>query len=522
MAQAASRPRRSLLGGLLAYQRQAPAGTSDGLQGIWLPAKRGGVVVTHESALQLSACFACIRVISADIAKLPWHVFAEQGGSKIKLARSRIGYLLNTRPNPDTGAFAFRETLLAWALAYGAGYAYIERDPMRQPLALWQTSPDRVSKKRDENGRLYFEISNGTKVPGIVDQADMFEVHGLGFDGLTGYSTIALAAQSIGFGLAAEQHGSAFYGNNAVLGMVLQHPSRLSDEAYKRLKESLDERKGGGAFKPFITEEGMTVQVPATKQVDAQYIETRKAQVEEICRWFRVPLQKVMNQDNAHYSSVEQMNISYVTDTLGEWIKRLEEEADYKLITARAQASYTKINTRAIMRGDSVAQAQWYREMRNVGAYSVDEIREFEDMDPVPGGDKRVMQANMTTLDRIGEESVKPAPPPADGREVANALLRSTVDKLMRWDIEAWGKVRGSVADFDAWLAHHEKGHAVRVARELASISDALMLGFRADVDAESLALRYAHARRVMLETLHSGEAVDMTDEIVATLRDAL
>ena len=202
--------------------------------------------------------------------------------------------------------------------------------------------------------------------------------------------------------------------------MVLEHPGVLSDQAYQRLKSSLEERKGAGAFKPWIAEEGMKVNIPGTKQVDAQYIETRQAQIEEICRWFRVPPQKVMNLKDAHYNNVENMNIAYATDTLGEWAKRLEEEADYKLISARSQASYTKLNLRALMRGDSTAQGQWYREMRNIGVYSVDEIREFEDLDPVPGGDKRVTQVNMTTLDKIGEEpEPKPVTAPQDSELVA-------------------------------------------------------------------------------------------------------
>lgn len=469
--------RLGLVGSLFAARRSAPDREPGRASSIWLPAKRGGVVVTHESALQLSACFACIRVISADIAKLPWHVFAEQNGARVKLGRSPIGYLLSTRPNPTTGAFAWRETMIAWALAWGNAYAEIERDATGRPVALWQIAPDRVAKRWDTDGGIYYEISNAHKDPTRIESRDMFDLHGFGFDGLEGYSTIALAAQSIGFGIAAEQHGSAFYGNNAVLGMVLEHPGKVSELAYTRLKESLDERKGGGAFKPFIAEEGMKVSVPATKQVDAQYVETRKMQVEEICRWFRVPLQKVMNQDHAHYSSVEQMNISYVTDTLGEWIKRLEEEADYKLISARSQASYTKINTRAIMRGDSAAQAQWYREMRNIGVYSVNEIRELEDMDPVPGGEKRVLQVNMTTLEKIGEE-------PEAAQAVEPAVL-AVASRLI-------ARVAKCGGDVDDHLAR-DRASTVRTLRD---ITPSLCLAYGTEVDAERLADFFEYAAR--------------------------
>jgi len=349
----------------------------------------------------------------------------------------------------------------------------------------------------------------------------MFDLHGLGFDGLVGYSTIALAAQSIGFGMAAEQHGAAFYGNNAVLGMVLEHPMALSDAAYQRLKDSLEQRKGAGAFQPFIDEEGMKVNIPTTKQVDAQYVETRQAQVEEICRWFRVPPQKVMNLKDAHYNNVEQMNIAYVTDTLGEWIKRLEEEADYKLISVRSQASYTKINTRAIMRGDSAAQAQWYREMRNIGVYSVDEIRELEDMDPVPGGEKRVTQVNMTTLEKIGEEP-EPAAQTPGAREVADTALEAAVRKLVNWDADALAKTRAPITDFEKWSDHYQALNGGRLRRELAALCPVLSVAYRTDADAEVLAMLYEDGRRLLIERMLSGEQVDMVREITDSLRNAL
>lgn len=404
----------------------------------YFPKKRGGVVVTHEKALELATCFGCCRAISEDIAKLPWNVYAVNNNQRERLDGSRLHLLLDTRPNPNMTAFTFRETLMMWALTWGNGYAEIERDMIGRPIALWPIAPDRVQPRRDTNGTVYYEINNQHQGQTILEQRDMFHVHGIGWDGLEGYSTIALAAQTLGFALAAEEHGSNFFGNNTTIGLALKTDMALGDQAYQRLKEELEGKTGSAnAFQGMILEQGLDFAYPNMNMVDAQYVETRRATVEEICRWFRVPPHKVAELSRAHFANVENLNIDYATDTLMPWARRLEEEADWKLITSRARPEYTKIALGEMMRGDSESRAKWYREMSQIGVFSINEIRAMEDMDPIgPEGDEHFLQIQYTTLKNIVEqansedqdEEEVPIVEPAV-RAISARLLKSQVNK---------------------------------------------------------------------------------------------
>jgi hypothetical protein len=290
---------------------------------------------------------------------------------------------------------------------------------------------------------------------------------------------------------------------------------RLSDQAYSRLKDSLDKRKGAGAFDPFVAEEGMKVSIPMTKQVDSQYVETRQQQVEEICRWMRVPPQKVMNLKDAHYNNVEHMNISYATDTLGEWAKRLEEEADYKLISNRSQASYTKLNLRAIMRGDSQAQAAWYESMLRNGVYSINEVRELEDIDPIPDGDKHMVQAQMTPLDLIGVEPVvEPAEEPDPMAPAVENVVRRFVNAAVRRAEPV--KAKG---DFSAWAHDHAQKSKAQIKLALTDLAPSMMIAYRKEPDVDAMTDLLALQMETYLNEWLNGAEHDPAPEIADGLR---
>lgn len=374
--------------------------------------RHAGIVITHDKALELAACFACVRAISEDIAKLPFNVYGRRGNKRIRLDRSTISYLLNTRPNPTMGAFTFRETMTQWALTWGNGYAEIERDMANRPIALWPIEPHRVEVD-EVDGRLVYKIMNQSGAQSILDQDNVFHLKGMG-DGIVGYSLIGLAAESIGFGIAAEQYGSGFFGNNTTPGMAVKVPTKLSEPAYNRLKEELEKRKGSkNAFSGLILEEGLDFARPNMSQTDAQYIESMRLVSEQMCRWFRVPPHKIQDLTRAHFNNVESENTNYAVDTLTPWAIRWEQEADYKLISNRALADYTKMSIQALMRGDSAGRATFYKEMFNMGAFSPNMILELEDMDPIGDeGDEHYIQSNMTTLKKIVTQPVDPASPP--------------------------------------------------------------------------------------------------------------
>ncbi len=384
--------------------------------------KRAGTLVSHQTALQVAAVFSCVRYIAETIATLPWNVLIRQpDGRKEMTPNNPLWRLLHTRPNPEMSPFAWKETMTAWALTWGNGYAEIERDNAMRPAALWPITPDRVTPKRDrDSGRLFYEVNNGSGAANtILQPADMFHLHGLGFDGITGYSVVNLASRSMGTGLAADEFINSFYGNNTVIGGVLEHPDGVSDKAYKRLQESWEKRHKGGkqAFKPAILEEGMKWQSIGMPLKDAEFLATRRFNVAEICRWFRVPPHKIMDLDRATFNNIEHLAIEAVTDALMPWIIRLEEEANFKLVGDRNQGRiFTKFNASGLLRGDTKTRGEFYQLMHRIGALSPNEIRALEDLNPIgPEGDVHVTQSQYIPLDQLGQQQA-PALPPAGGQ----------------------------------------------------------------------------------------------------------
>lgn len=485
---------------------------------VWL-GKHASVPITHETALKLSTCFACVRVIAEDVAKLPWHVFGKSGNKRTRLDGSQIQRILNTRPNPEMGAFTFRETLMGWALTYGNGYAEIERDMAGRPVALWPLSPDRVEAARS-NGRIVYEVSNGIGEKTILEQSDVFHVHGIGFDGLTGYSMVSQAAEALGLSIAAEEHGASFYGNNTTPGLSLKTSNALSDEAYERLKKDIKEKTGSRkAYKPMILEEGLDFANPQMSQVDAQYVETRRLQIEEVCRWWRVPPHKVSELSRAHFANVENLNIDYATDTLMPWIKRLEEEADFKLISSRSQAAYTKIAIQGLMRGDSAARSAFYREMFNIGSLSINDVRAMEDLDPIgPEGDEYFMQSAMTTVKRIVE-------PPQNPAQIMEPTAIKYVARFFSDDLrdanDAKERFKKDRRGFLDWMTNYYTKAASRMDKALNDITDSLASAYQHEIDHAALLSAYAEASAAQVLNLYDGKEVDhdaVTDAFLKVL----
>lgn len=467
--------------------------------------KHGGIVVTYENALHLSACFACVRVIAEDVAKLPWNVYSRQGEKRIRMDGSNLQRILNSRPNPEMGSFAFRETMMSWVLTWGNAYAEIERDLANRPIALWPISPDRVDPKR-VNGRIIYEVSNQTGDPTYLEQSDIYHIHGIGFDGLVGYSMIGLAAESIGFGMAAEQYGAGFYGNNTHPGLALKLPTAISDPALKRLQEQINKRKGSkNAFEGMILEEGLDFAKPNMSQVDAEYVETRRQIIEEICRWWRVPPHKVQELARAHFANVENLNINYATDTLMPWIKRLEEEADYKLISNRSQSSYTRIAIQALMRGDSDARSKYYKEMFNMGAFSQNKILELEDMDPIgPEGDEHYIQVNMTTLKNIVKQAENPNP-----QEVVTPAVENLAARFLDEDLRnaKGAKERYSKTEFCEWIDIKNQKLKNKRLKAINDLRPTLAAALRRDIDPDVVLNIYSdYARKQIISYYDNGK----------------
>jgi len=485
---------------------------------LYVPMVKGGMWVDHETALSLATVFAAVRYISQSVASLPWELRQRRRDGGSDPAFSHIVYrLLHNRPNPYMSAFDWKVLMLARANLWGRAYAEIEHDIMNRPLALWPIAPDRVETKMDQDIGLYYEVTQKNSEKTIIYPENMFHLRGLG-DEKDGYSIIALAARSIGAGLAADEFSASFYENSAVSSGVLKHAKSLGDKAYDRLKKDFQEKHTGPrqAWRPLILEEGMEWETMTMPLKDAQFLESRKFNVLEIARWFGVKPHKVADLDRATFSNIEEQNIDDVQDTLIPWALRLEQEADYKLIGARNRSVfYSKINVKGLLRGDSKARAQFYKDLRNLGAINVNEIRAFEDMNPIgPDGDKYVMQGQYTTLEKIGKD---PEPNPfqievpeegEDEGETKAAWQHVFYDALERVYDRSQKRLEHAHKNIakdklDAWLEKARQDHAQYLVKALRPV----FIGY-----AKAIEIEDAGALEICLQNISDLETNDLAD----------
>jgi HK97 family phage portal protein len=382
-----------------------------------------GVPVTHDTALTSATLWACVSRISQDVSGLPWHAHRKDGDRRV--ADPAVEALLNRSANGEMGARSLRETIVSHAMTWGNGYAEIIRNGRGQAIEMWLITPDRVTPKRSAAGDLYYEVSPATGVAyggGALTEIparDMFHLRGLGWDGVRGYSVVWNAARSLGINLALDEMAASYFRNNAASPIAVEMPQRLGGEGVKRFLEEFKARFAGprNSGTPLLLDSGAKLHKIGIPANEAQFLESRNFQVEEICRWFGVPPHMVQHLLRATFSNIEHQSQDYVRAALLPWCRRLEEEADRKLLYGYS-ATYTRVALQGLLRGDTAARAAFYREMRAMGVLSVNEIRALEDMDPIgPEGDVRVMQAQYVPIENLG--AVTPGVPASAARVAA-------------------------------------------------------------------------------------------------------
>jgi HK97 family phage portal protein len=373
-----------------------------------------GVVITPDTAVTVPAVWACLRYLSQTVAVLPWNVMKEMDAGAIRAPRHPVHHLIHTRPNPEWSSFQFRESMVHWACRWGNGYAEIERDSVGRPLALWPIHPCRVEVCRDEStGRLVYEVTNDAQAKVEIPPEDMFHVRGFG-EGPVGVNVIEYAAQSIGWARAAQLFGAAFFGNGMNFGGIVSVEGGLKQEGKTAMEAELNQKYAGPrhAWRWHVSDRKTEIQPFSVEPNKGQFIETNQHLVEEICRWFGVPPHKVAHLLRSTFNNIEHQAIEVVQDSIMPWVKRLEDEADYKLFGAQNRNGYfTKMNLTALLRGDAKSRGEHYQMLRNSGAINADEIRMLEDMNPIgpsKGGDLYVMQGQYVRLDQVGEVLEQP------------------------------------------------------------------------------------------------------------------
>lgn len=391
----------------------------------FLPQRSAGVVVNEDTALTQSTVWACIRVISESLAGMPWLVGRRlPDGTIDPVQRDDFDWLLNYQPNPETQSFAFRETLWAWALAWGNGYAEIERDLLGNPVNLWQLHPSRVRPLRNASGRLLYEVQNDSEPPSYLLPRDVFHLMGPSPDALVGWSVIRMHARTIGLAIAQEQNAASFNENDSTPGGLLEHPGKLSETARQNLEQSWNRRHRGPNNRRTVAilEEGMKWSQTGLPPNEAQLVEQMQLTPAMVCRIFGVPPHKVAasipNASNM-YSNVEQNEIAFAKDTLRPWAERGESEADIKLFGRNNQARLvTFIDLSERERGDTSSQTQHVKEMLFSGVYTINMALKYLGKSGIgPIGDQRYIQSSMIPLEDAGKQQPSPANEPEDSTE---------------------------------------------------------------------------------------------------------
>ena len=388
--------------------------TSGSAYSFFMGGSTSGKRVNERSSMQMTAVYSCVRILSEAVAGLPLHFYKyTDNGGKEKATDHPLYFLLHDEPNPEMTSFVFRETLMTHLLLWGNAYSQIIRNGKGEVIALYPLMPDRMTVDRDEKGQLYYSYLTGNDdAPTMkgstvnLSPSDVLHIPGLGFDGLVGYSPIAMAKNAIGMAIACEEYGAKFFANGAQPSGVLEHPGTLKDPS--RVRESWQSTFGGShnANKVAVLEEGMKYTPISISPEQAQFLETRKFQINEIARIFRVPPHMVGDLEKSSFSNIEQQSLEFVKYTLDPWVSRWEQSMARSLLTPEEKKQYfVKFNVDGLLRGDYQSRMNGYAVGRQNGWMSANDIRELENLDRIPeelGGDLYLINGNMTKLADAG------------------------------------------------------------------------------------------------------------------------
>ena len=374
-----------------------------------------GKPVNEQTAMQMTAVYSCVRILSETLAGLPLHVYKyNDSGGKEKNLKHPLYKLLHDEPNPEMTSFAFRETLMSHLLLWGNAYAQIIRNARGEVISLYPLMPNKMTVDRDSSGRLFYMYQRGNEdVPSLgrehqvyLSPSDVLHIPGLGFDGLVGYSPIAMAKNAVGLAIATEEYGAKFFANGASPGGVLEHPGTIKDPA--KIKESWNVayQGSGNAHRVAVLEEGMKYQPIGISPEQAQFLETRKFQINEIARIFRVPPHMLADLEKSSFSNIEQQSLEFVKYTLDPWVVRWEQSLCRALLMESEKPNvFIRFNVDGLLRGDYVSRMSGYATARRNGWMSANDIRELENLDRIPaelGGDLYLINGAMTKLQDAG------------------------------------------------------------------------------------------------------------------------
>ena len=399
--------------------RDAPKNATAGSgYSFMLGSSASGKSVNERSAMQITAVYSCVRILSEAIASLPLHLYKYTDTGTAKATDHLLYLLLHDERQREMTSFVFRETLMTHLLLWGNAYAQIIRNGKGEVLALYPLMPDRMNVDRDESGEIVYEymvsqedapINSGSTVK--LSPSEVLHIPGLGFDGTIGYSPIAMAKNAIGLAIATEEYGSKFFANGATPSGILEFPGTVKEP--ERVRESWNKGFGGeNKHKVAILEQGMKYTPISISPNEAQFLETRKFQIDEIARIFRVPPHMIGDLEKSSFSNIEQQSLEFVKYTLDPWVVRWEQSIKRTLLLPDEKGTYfAKFNVDGLLRGDYQSRMNGYATARQNGWMSANDIRELENLDRIPaelGGDLYLINGNMTKLEDAGIFAASP------------------------------------------------------------------------------------------------------------------
>jgi HK97 family phage portal protein len=397
-----------------------------------------GVVVDEEGSLSFAAVWNAVLLIAQDVAKVPLPLYRRStGGGKDQYREHHLYELIHDEPNEEMSSFVFRRTLQGHVLVWGNGYAEIERDLSNRPVALWPLMPWAVTPFREGHALKYRvkQPASGNDI--VFDRRDILHLSGLGLDGVSGFPPIRKAFESIGLGLATERFGAAFFGNGSTFGGIISYPvgTTTNPQVREENRREIATRHQGldRSHRLLTLYEGAKFEQMGVPPNAAQFLETRRFQIEEVARWFNIPVHKLKELARSTNNNIEHQGIEYATDTLQPWFRMWEGELRLKLIPRleRKQQFFEHI-TEALTRGDSAAQGELISKQFSVGGMTPNEIRAKFNNNPVAGGDSVWVPTQMMPLDlalRYWDASIEemkakaeaarrpPEPPPVAPKE---------------------------------------------------------------------------------------------------------
>jgi HK97 family phage portal protein len=450
-----------------------------------------GIAVSEETALHHSPIWSGVFQLAGDVAKLPLSHNRVLANGGRQVFAGKLHAILHDKPNPEMTSFKFRECMQALCLLYGNAYAEIIRDAIGRVAGLYPIAPPRVTPVRQERtGRLVYRVQQPSGGQVLVPPENMIHLSSLSTDGILGQSITEHARESIALGLATEKFGATFFGNGSTFGGVVEVQQMLNgpkgEEVKANIRSAIEAVHSGveRAHKILVLGGGAKFNQRGTNPNEAQFIETRKFQIQETSRWLVMPPHKLGDLDNAHFTNIEESEIQYWKGTVHRWLKMWEQELQSKLIPALEQNLQSiDFNMEAELRGTSQQRAAFYKEMHGLGVYTVNMILEKEGLPTIgPDGDRRFVPMNTSIpLDRVDEyvdsvikKNQPPKPPelpvPAPKPDEDNERILNEVKELAA---AVTRKLEQDVVDATAKVAEAEqRAAAAQAAAEAVTSSE--------------------------------------------------